>query len=115
VEEGEIDAAWLTSYLVQQVPQAGSCHYALDGTGWPRSRARTMDDRQYLYLPTQTVNGCSICVGYPYSLLDWVPEPQSSWSLSVSVQRIPSHKSAQSVGVEEVMAFNEAGKTIQMC
>jgi hypothetical protein len=110
LEQGEIDANWLTSYLAQQVLQTGVCHFSLDGTGWPRSRARTMDDRQYLYLPTQAVNGGSICVGYPYSLLDWVPEPQSSWSLSVSVRRIPSHKSAQSVGVEQVTALNEARK-----
>jgi hypothetical protein len=110
LEQGEIDDNWLTSYLAQQVPHAGVCHFSLDGTGWPRSRARTMDDRQYLYLPTQAVNGGSICVGYPYSLLDWVAEPQSSWSLSVSVCRIPSNKSAHSVGVEQVIALSEARK-----
>lgn len=113
LEQGEIDMNWLASYLAQQVPQAALCHFSLDGTGWPRSRARTMDDRQYLYLPTQAVNGGSICVGYPYSLLDWVPEPQSSWSLSVSVRRISSNESAQSVGVEQVMALNEARKDYQ--
>ena len=113
LQQGEIDANWLTSYLAQQVPQAGICHFSLDGTGWPRLRARTMDDRQYLYLPTQAVNGGSICVGYPYSLLDWVPEPQSSWSLSVSVRRIASTKSAKSVGVEQVMALSEARKDYQ--
>jgi hypothetical protein len=113
LEQGEIDDNWLTSYLAQQVPQAGICHFSLDGTGWPRSRARTMDDRQYLYLPTQAVNGGSICVGYPYSLLDWVPEPQTSWSLSVSVRRISSNEGAHSVGVEQVMALNEARKGYQ--
>ena len=113
LEQGEIDANWLTKYLAQQVPQAGICHFSLDGTGWSRSRARTMDDRQYLYLPTQAVNGGSICVGYPYSLLDWVPEPQSSWSLSVSVRRIASTESAKSVGVEQVMALSEARKDYQ--
>ena len=110
LEQGEIDANWLTSYLAQQVPHEGISHFSLDGTGWPRSRACTMEDRQYLYLPTQAVNGGSICVGYPYSLLDWVPEPQSSWSLSVSVDRISSNESAQSVGVEQIMALNEARK-----
>lgn len=110
LEQGEIDVERLASYLAQQVPQEGICHFSLDGTGWPRSRARTMDDRQYVYLPTQAMNGGSICVGYPYSLLDWVPEAQSSWSLSVSVRRIPSHKSAQSVGEEQVAALNEARK-----
>jgi len=108
LEKGEIDVQQLASYLAQQVPQEGLCHYSLDGTGWPRLRARTMDDRQYIYLPTQAVDGGSICVGYPYSLLDWVPETQSSWSLSVNVQRIPSDESALSVGIEQIKALNEA-------
>ena len=67
-----------------------------------------MDDRQYIYLPTQAVDGGSICVGYPYSLLDWVPETQSSWSLSVSVRRIASNESAKTVGVDQIQALNEA-------
>lgn len=113
MEQGEINAIWLTNYLAQQVPQVGICHFSLDGTGWPRSRARTMDDRQYLYLPTQAVNGGSICVGYPYSLLDWVPEPQSSWSLSVSVRRIASTESAKSVGAEQIIALSEAREDYQ--
>jgi len=108
LEEGEIDADECANYLAREVPQEGVCHFSLDGTGWPRLRARTMDDRQYIYLPTQAVDGGSICVGYPYSLLDWVPETQSSWSLSVSVKRIPSDESAISVGIEQIKALNDA-------
>ena len=108
LEKGEIDADECANYLAQEVPQEGVCHFSLDGTGWPRLRARTMDDRQYIYLPTQAVDGGSICVGYPYSLLDWVPETQSSWSLSVSVKRIPSNESAISVGIEQIKALNQA-------
>ena len=63
LEQGEIDDNWLTSYLAQQVSPTGISNFSLDGTGWPRPRARTLDDRQYLYLPTQAVNGGSICVG----------------------------------------------------
>lgn len=108
LEQGEIDADQLENYLAQQALQEGICHFSLDGTGWPRLRARTMDDRQYIYLPTQAVDGGSICVGYPYSLLDWVPETQSSWSLSVNVRRIPSDESAISVGIEQIKALNQA-------
>jgi hypothetical protein len=32
--------------LANQVPQAGVEYYSLDGTAWPRPRARTMADRQ---------------------------------------------------------------------
>lgn len=108
LEKGEIDSDGLTNHLSQMVPQEGVCYYALDGTGWPRPRARTMDDRQYVYLPTSAVNGGSVCVGYPYSLLDWVPEPNASWSLSVSVRRIASNESAKTVGAEQIKALNEA-------
>jgi hypothetical protein len=110
LEKGEIDRDALESHLSKMVPQEGVRYYALDGTGWPRPRARTMDDRQYVYLPTSAVNGGSVCVGYPYSLLDWVPEPNASWSLSVSVRRIASYESAKSVGVEQIQALNEARK-----
>jgi hypothetical protein len=108
MEKGEMDYEALEDQLAKMVPQAGIRYYALDGTGWPRPRARTMDDRQYVYLPTSAVNGGSVCVGYPYSLLDWVPEPNASWSLSVSVRRIASHENAKSVGVEQIQALNEA-------
>ncbi|MFC1879368.1 transposase [Chloroflexota bacterium] len=111
--KGEIDSGGLEKYLSEMVPQDGVRYYALDGTGWPRPRARTMDDRQYVYLPTSAINGGSVCVGYPYSLLDWVPEPNVSWSLSVSVRRIASYESAKSVGVEQIQALNEARKDSQ--
>ena len=110
LEKGEIDSGAVTECLSQMVPDEGIRYYALDGTGWPRPRARTMDDRQYVYLPTSAVNGGSVCVGYPYSLLDWVPEPNASWSLSVSVRRIASWESAKSVGIEQIRALNEARK-----
>ena len=66
-----------------------------------------MDDRQYVYHPSAAVNGGSICVGYPYSLLDWVPEAHQSWSLSVSVERIPSQMTAVEMGVAQVKALSE--------
>jgi len=110
VEEGQINQKWLANYLAQQVPQTGIQTYALDGTAWVRSRARTMEDRQYVYHPSTAINGGSVFIGYPYSLLDWVPEPHSSWSLSVDVQRIPSNRTDQEVGVEQVKALCKARK-----
>ena len=99
VERGTLDATWLSRYLAGQVPQEGVQYYSLDGSAWPRPRAWTMDDRQYVYHPTAAVNGGSICIGYPYSLLDWVPEAHQSWSLSVSVQRIPSQMTVVEMGI----------------
>ena len=66
-----------------------------------------MDDRQYVYHPTAAVNGGSVCIGYPYSLLDWVPEAHCSWSLSVSVKRIPSNTTAGEMGIAQVKELSQ--------
>jgi hypothetical protein len=107
VERGSLDTKWLSHHLTQQVPQEGVQYYALDGSAWPRPRARTMDDRQYVYHPTAAVNGGSVCIGYPYSLLDWVPEAHQSWSLSVSIERIPSQMTAVEMGVTQIKELSE--------
>lgn len=107
LERGTIADEWLSHHLAQQVPQQGIQHFSLDGTAWPRPRARTMDDRQYVYHPTPAINGGSVCIGYPYSLLDWVPEAHSSWSLSVSVKRIPSEMTAGEMGIAQIQELSK--------
>ena len=104
---------WMSHHLAQQVPKVGIQYYSLDGTAWPRPRARTMDDLQYVYHPTQAVKGGSVCIGYPYSLLDWVPEAHQSWSLSVSVQRIPSQMTAGEMGVAQINKLSENREHLQ--
>ena len=108
LERGEVKADWLSDHLAQQVPRQGIQFFSLDSTAWPRPRALTMDERQYVYHPTPAVNGGSVCIGYPYSLLDWVPEAHRSWSLSVSVQRIPGDKTAGEVGVAQIQALDKS-------
>ncbi len=66
-----------------------------------------MDDRQYVYRPTVAINGGSVCIGYPHSLLDRVPEAHRSWSLSVSTQRIPSSMTAGEMGIAQVKELSE--------
>jgi hypothetical protein len=107
VERGTVEDEWLSGYLSQQVPQTGIQYYSLDSSAWARPRAQTMEDRQYVYHPTAAVNGGSVCIGYPYSLLDWVPEAHRSWSLSVSVKRIPSRMTAGEMGVAQIKALSE--------
>ena len=108
VERGSVSDEWLTCHLARAVPETGVQYYSLDSTAWARPRARTMDDRQYVYHPTQAVNGGSVCVGYPYSLLDWVPEAHRSWSLPVSIQRIPSEVSASEMGIAQIKALSQS-------
>jgi hypothetical protein len=110
LEKRELNEAWLTTQLSRQVLPTGVQYFSLDGTAWPRPRARTLEDRQYVYHPTVAVNGDSICVGYPCSLLDWVPTPHNSWSLTVNLQRISSTMTAGEVGVQQIKALCKARK-----
>jgi hypothetical protein len=111
VEDGEIDRDWLRTYLAGQVPQTGLCVFPLDGSSWARPRSRVLDDRQYVYQASSDVNGGTITVGYPYSLLEWCVEPHSSWSLPVDVQRVPSTQTAQEVGAGQIRALAQARRT----
>jgi len=113
MERGTLDEEWLSYHLAQQAPQEGIQYFSLDSTAWPRPRARTMDDRQYVYHPTPAVKGGSICIGYPYSLLDWVPEAHRSWSLSVSVKRIPSNMTAGEMGIAQIKKLSEDRADLQ--
>ena len=113
VERGAVADKWLSRHLAQQVPQEGIQYFSLDGSAWPRPRARTMDDRQYVYHPTAAVKGGSVCIGYPYSLLDWVPEAHRSWSLSVSVKRIPSQMTAGEMGIAQIKELSQNRADLQ--
>lgn len=72
-----------------------------------------MDDRQYVYHPTSAINGGSICIGYSYSLLDWVPEAHSSWSLPVSVKLIPGQMTAGEMGIDQIQKLSENREHLQ--
>jgi len=108
IEEGEIDQAWLRTFLAQHVPAHGVCYFALDCAAWPRPYADTLPDRQYVYHPTAAVNGGTIMVGYTYSLLAWVPLPNRSWALSTEVTRRLDAQSDVQLGVAQVERLNEA-------
>ncbi len=104
LEDGRINSAWLHAALVQHLPAAGAV-VALDGSAWPRPQAPTLPDRQYVYSPTPAVDGGSIVIGFPYSLLSWVPEPHTSWALPLSVERVTSQEDALSVGIRQIQQF----------
>ena len=107
VEDGQLDSVWLRNFLGVQVPSDGICIFPLDGSSWQRPRARTLEDRQYVYQASTDVNGGTVTIGYPYSLLEWCAEPHSSWSLPVDVRRVPSTKTAQEIGIEQIKSLSE--------
>lgn len=105
VEDGELDCQWLRTYLARQIPQQSICVFPIDGSPWPRPRSRVLDDRQFVYQASSDVNGGTVAIGYPYSLLEWCAEPHSSWSLPVDVRRVASTQTAQEVGAEQIKAL----------
>jgi len=108
VEDGRVDSQALRQLLVSQLPQKGICVFPLDGSSWPRPRSRVLADLQNVYQASSDVDGGNITVGYPYSLLEWCAEPQTSWSLPLDVRRIASEQTAQDVGVAQIQALAEA-------
>jgi DDE superfamily endonuclease len=107
VEDGQLNHAWLRKYLGAQAPAQGVCVFPLDASAWKRPRARTLEDRQYVYQASTAVNGGTLTIGYPYSLLEWCAEPHSSWSLPLDVRRIPSTRTAQEIAVEQIQSLAE--------
>ena len=108
VEDGVLDSHWLRCFLGQQVPQEGICVFPIDGSPWPRPRSKVLDDRQYVYQASSDVNGGTVTIGYPYSLLEWCAEPHSSWSLPIDVRRVSSTQTAQEVGAAQIQALANA-------
>jgi len=102
IERGGQDWEWLEWHFIRQIPTQGPKLFSLDGTAWPHPAAWALADRQYVFSPTPAVDGGSIVVGHPYSVLAWVPEPGSSWGLPVSIRRAPSQQTDVEVGIEQV-------------
>ena len=111
VADGQIDSVWMREYLAQQVPSQGVCVFPIDGSPWPRPRSRVLDDRQYIYQASSDVNGGTVTVGYPYSLLEWCVEPHTSWSLPIDVRRVPATQTAQAIGAEQVQTLAQSRQT----
>jgi len=107
IEDGQLDSSWLRRFLGQQVPSTGICIFPLDGSPWQRPRARILEDRQYVYQASTDVNGGTVTIGYPSSLLEWCAQPHSSWSLPVDVRRVPSTQTAQEIGAEQIKSLAE--------
>ena len=69
---------------------------------WAIPEAHRVEESQYAYHPSKTHRGSVVVIGHKYSLLDWVPETNSSWSLSIDVERDSRKKTDLEVGVEQV-------------
>lgn len=102
VEDGQVDTAALPVLVAEQWPRAGIGLFPLDSSCWPRPRGRVLADWQYVYQACSDVNGGTVTIGYPYSLLEGCTQPHASWSLPLHIQRISSQTTAQEVGAHQV-------------
>jgi hypothetical protein len=105
LEDGRCDAAALRRLLVAQLPKGRLLFWALDGTTWPRPRARTLPDRQYCHSPTPAVLAESVVVGRPYSLVAYVPEAHASWAPPLAADPITPDEDAISVGLAQLRSL----------
>lgn len=111
IEEGQQNQEWLEGYFSQQIPSASPQLFSLDSTAWPHPAAKTLADRQYVHSPTAAIDGGSIVIGHPYSVLAWTSERGSSWALPLSVRRVASQKTEVEVGVEQVKNLCQQRRT----
>ena len=106
LDQGQQDTAWLTSYLTSVVandPRQRRVEvFPLDETAWPRPDAPTVEDRGYVHSATPDIDGAGIVGGHSYSILAWSAEPETSWVLPVSIERVASSSDAIAVGVDQV-------------
>ncbi len=110
VEEGRIDAQALFSILVEQIPTEGICFYSLDTWPYPRPRASTLSEREYIYQASNAVNGGSITIGYSYSTLAYIPKPNSSWALPLSVERIKPSQTYREIAACQIQRLSQERK-----
>jgi hypothetical protein len=102
LRKGQQDQDWLERYFMRLVSAMGLTVFSLDGTAWPHSQAKLLEDLQYVHSPTPAIDGGNIVIGHPYSVLAWVPEIGRSWAPPMSVRRILSQQTAVERGVMQV-------------
>ena len=119
LEDGGLRTRWIEAFLTAQVPEEGPQVFVVDATAWPRSEAVTLADRQYVHSPTAEVNGKSIVVGVPYSVVSWVAEPKTSWVLPLEFTRVRSSRTAIEEGVRQLKRlcrrrWSQMGKSLHV-
>ena len=104
IKNGRQDETWLEARFQEYVPLTGAQVFSLDESAWPHPQARVMEDRQYVYSASPSIDGGVIVAGHSYSTLAWTAEAGSSWSLPLTIRRVKSTENAIDVGLEQIRA-----------
>lgn len=98
LEAGEQDEKACRELIAGQLPRRPVMVFPLDESAWPRPDAATLEDRGCVHSATPAIDGAGIVIGPSYSVLAYCAEPASSWTLPVSIRRVPTKSDAISVG-----------------
>jgi len=83
--------------------------FAVDGTPYSRPHARCLEDRSIVHQSSPVSGRAPITIGHQYSLAVALPEKARSdepaWVLPLSSRRVPSDKTPNRVGQEQVWAL----------
>ena len=83
--------------------------FAVDGTPYSRPHARCLEDRSIVHQSSPVSRRAPITIGHQYSLAVALPEKARSdepaWVLPLSSRRVPSDKTPNRVGQEQVWAL----------
>ena len=105
VERGKVDEKAMSQLFVKQMPHSGVQVLPLDSTIWAHPAARTLAELVYAVSPTKALKRHSIVQGHEYSLLGWNAERRTSWTPTLTIQRVAATGSSIDVGVEQVRWF----------
>jgi len=77
----------------------------------PRPFAVCLEDRGYIYKPNPTPGGKPVTVGHTYSLLAFLPEPESAssplWAVFLDARRVATDQNAAQVAQEQIAQWVE--------
>jgi hypothetical protein len=108
LEAGEQDETTYRDLIMRQLPSKHGMVFPLDESAVPRPDAPTLEDRGFVHSATPATCGASIVIGHSYSVLAYCAEPETSWTLPVSVRRVPTKRDAVEIGVEQVQELCRA-------
>lgn len=104
--DGMIDIEALRTLCVQSVladlPAEAPVWIAVDGTAVERLEAQTSEDRGVIHVSNLPLCDKPVSIGWSFSVVGLLPDPPSSWTPPLDIQRISSTQTAIGVAIEQL-------------
>lgn len=102
IAEVSYDKDELDALCLEQIPNQGVIHFAIDVMSVRRMHSETLKERLYCHGAAREVGGKGVIIGLPYSIVAFSSARGSSFAPSVNIRRIKPEEKAVSVAVEQV-------------